>query len=426
VRISQRFTNLTDSPFDLELTVALKNATASAQKSASNGMDTLKLLEAIQCSEPVSGFTHEFYRYPARFSPTFVREAIRLFSDHGDLVFDPFMGGGTTIVESRALGRPAIGTDVSSLAVFIAEAKSSTLGEEDFRLIQAWARSIRHKLNAHGEVHRDLEWLQYQRNISSRTTWPIRKLLEQALSTIWNLPSPTQRRFARCVLLRTGQWALDCRSKVPSASQFRNQLRLFLDEMLAAARHYTAVVRATERLAGSPVHVKCLHRSAVGIELDESLGDFRRPPRLVLTSPPYPGVHVLYHRWQIRGRRESPAPFWIANSLDGNGASFYTFGARESLDNYFSQAAAAFRSVALVSDASTMVVQMIAFAEPKSQLPRYLEVLESAGLSEIKLRPFANSADGRAWRSVPNRKWYARQKEQSGSSNEVVLFHRKK
>ena len=402
------------------------NAADIAQESATDGMDTRKLIQAIQCSEPVSGFTHEFYRYPARFSPTFVREAIELFSNHGDLVFDPFMGGGTTIVESRALGRPAIGTDISSLAVFIAEAKSSTLGEVDFRLIRAWAQSLRYKLNAHREVHRDLEWLHYQRNISSKTTWPIRKLLEQALSTIRSLPTLTQRRFARCVLLRTGQWALDCRSKVPSASGFRDQLWSFLDEMLAAARHYAAVVGAAERLAGNPVDAKCLHRSAVGIEFDETLWNFRRPPRLVLTSPPYPGVHVLYHRWQIRGRRESPAPFWIADSLDGNGASFYTFGARENLDNYFNEAAAAFRSVAMVSDDSTTVVQMIAFAEPKTQLPRYLEVLEEAGLTEIRLGPFANSADGRAWRSVPNRKWYARQREQSGSSNEVVLFHRKK
>ena len=27
--------------------------------------------------------------------------------------------------------------------------------------------------------------------------------------------------------------------------------------------------------------------------------------RLVLTSPPYPAVHVLYHRWQVKGRKET-------------------------------------------------------------------------------------------------------------------------
>jgi hypothetical protein len=389
-------------------------------------MKTQKLLEAIQFSEPVSGFTHEFYRYPARFSPMFVREAIQLFSDPGDLVFDPFMGGGTTIVESRALGRPAIGTDISSLAVFIAESKSSILCEEDLELLREWASSVQSQLNAHGKVQRDAEWLNYQRNISCRTTWPIRKLLEQALPTIFNLRSAKQQRFARCVLLRTGQWALDCRSKVPSASEFREQFGTFLDEMLSATRNYAAVVKAAETFAGVPVEVKCLHRSAVGIEFDEALRGFGRAPKLVLTSPPYPGVHVLYHRWQIKGRRETPAPFWIAGSLDGNGASFYTFGARENLNNYFDQATAAFRSIAEISDSATTVVQLVAFADPDSQLPRYLEMLEETGLTEKKLEPIANSADGRVWRSVPNRKWYAGQREQSGSSSEVVLFHRKK
>ena len=44
-------------------------------------------------------------------------------------------------------------------------------------------------------------------------------------------------------------------------------------------------------------------------------------PKLVLTSPPYPGVYVNYHRWKLRGRREIPAPYWIAGREDGNGMS---------------------------------------------------------------------------------------------------------
>ena len=54
-----------------------------------------------------------------------------------------------------------------------------------------------------------------------------------------------------------------------------------------------------------------------------------RAPKLVLTSPPYPGVHVLYHRWQVDGRKEAPLPFMIANKLDGAGSSYYTMGDRK-------------------------------------------------------------------------------------------------
>src|ERR1700722_19576138 len=67
---------------------------------------------------------HEFYRYPARFSPAFARAAIELFSCPGDLVLDPFVGGGTTLVESRLSGRISIGSDLNPLAILISKAKS--------------------------------------------------------------------------------------------------------------------------------------------------------------------------------------------------------------------------------------------------------------------------------------------------------------
>ena len=76
------------------------------------------LVESVHDSKSVCGLTHEFYRYPARFSPRFARTVIEAFTEHGEVVYDPFMGGGTTLVEGMALGRRALGTDINSLAVF--------------------------------------------------------------------------------------------------------------------------------------------------------------------------------------------------------------------------------------------------------------------------------------------------------------------
>lgn len=50
-------------------------------------------LKAVKDKSIVKGFTHDFYNYPARFSPKFVREAIQTFSKPNDLIIDPFMGG---------------------------------------------------------------------------------------------------------------------------------------------------------------------------------------------------------------------------------------------------------------------------------------------------------------------------------------------
>src|ERR1044071_2895963 len=90
------------------------------------------LLAAIATKEPVSGYTHNFYRYPARFSPLFVREVIRQYSLTGQSILDPFKGGGTAIVEALAMGRSAIGVDLNTLAHFVSMIKTTPLSDNDF------------------------------------------------------------------------------------------------------------------------------------------------------------------------------------------------------------------------------------------------------------------------------------------------------
>jgi len=69
---------------------------------------------------------------------------------------------------------------------------------------------------------------------------------------------------------------------------------------------------------------------------------------------------------------------------------------------------------------------MVAFADPSWQLPRYLETMEEAGLSEVFLPMLRGEADGRLWRSVPSRRWYSDQRGETPGSQEVVLIHRKR
>ena len=161
---------------------------------------------------------------------------------------------------------------------------------------------------------------------------------------------------------------------------------------------------------------------AQGTGLPEVVG---RTPKLVLTSPPYPGIHVLYHRWQVDGRKETPAPFWIANKLDGAGLSHYTMGDRKNpgLRTYFENMQGAFNSISTCLTRNTIVVQMVAFSDPDIYLPRYLEMMEEAGFAEHFIRHI-HSPDGRLWRTVPSRRWYADQRGKTSASQEVVLFHR--
>ena len=264
------------------------------------------LVEAACDRSRISGLTHNFYRYPARFSPVFAREFIKEFTQPGNLIYDPFMGGGTTLVEASANGRHAVGTDISSLAGFVSDAKTLLLEEEQLAAVEEWLERIIPELNIHRPLERDIEWIErgYLRNLGNQRTWRLRKLVEQALSKTPDLECAETIKFARCVLLRTAQWALDGRKTRPSVAEFRKKLKDNLQEMMSAASEYREQVKRNENLP----FVYCLHSSAIGIE-DNSMIQNLSKPKLVLTSPPYPGVHVLYHRWQVDGRKETPAPF---------------------------------------------------------------------------------------------------------------------
>src|SRR6201988_4764287 len=344
--------------------------------------DLQRLVDAIQCSKPVCGLTHDFYRYPARFSPQFARTVIELFTEPGDVVVDPFMGGATSLVEARALGRVGIGLDVNELSCFIARVKTTPLAPSDIKAIHSWIRHTIPILNMRLTAKRPHEWIArgYQRNIGTRQTWPIRKSLEQALARVTLLKSEVQKDFIRAVLLRTGQWALDCRSDVPTAMQFRERLQQFSAEMINAIGEYARILNSNRDVLSHdqiPSPTIILHRSAETIDSEPSLRVYDAP-KLVLTSPPYPGVHVLYHRWQVLGRRETAAPYWIAESSDGQGASHYTFCGRRRQDRaevYFRRLQSCFASVRKVVDDDCVVAQLVGFAHPDHQLPLYLDAM---------------------------------------------------
>ena len=73
-------------------------------------------------------FTHCFHVYPAMMIPQVARRLIHDFKPQGtcNLLFDPYMGSGTSLVEAMIAGINSIGTDINPLAKFIAKAKTKT------------------------------------------------------------------------------------------------------------------------------------------------------------------------------------------------------------------------------------------------------------------------------------------------------------
>ena len=75
----------------------------------------------------VSYYTHGIHRFPAKFIPQVPRFCMEHYSKQGDVVLDPFMGSGTTLLEAMLLGRDAYGIDIHPLARLIAKTKVTPL-----------------------------------------------------------------------------------------------------------------------------------------------------------------------------------------------------------------------------------------------------------------------------------------------------------
>ncbi len=361
-----------------------------------------------------SGKTHNFYHYPARFSPDIARCVVEHFSEPGEVVIDPFMGGGTSVIEALTVGRRVVGVDINSLAHFVTAVRTTPLSPRDEDSVRRWAAAASSPFEKRRSASTQV------RNLPAA----VAAFITSALSQAQELRSRRQRAFARCALLRLGQWSLDCRDFAsPRWTRLARKLPELVDEMLQGLQEFVDACRTRGISRRAIVKSRLLlHRSAVDLDQDARLTRLWSKPRLVFTSPPYPSVHVLYHRWQYRGRRETGAPYWIANVPDGFCESYYRGGSRTPTGErrYFEMITAAFRSVRALIDGDAWVVQLIGFADTTSQLPRYLEAMERAGFAEIL--PHENGT--RLRRQVPNRKWYAKLQGTLDASSEVMLFHK--
>jgi hypothetical protein len=233
--------------------------------------------------------------------------------------------------------------------------------------------------------------------------------------------SARQEVAARAVLLGGTQKGLDGRQVTATPDQLHGYVSESLDELLDGISHLVKVVRQYGRRSSQIERMRILRLgSADALARSRGLNRIAGKASLVVTSPPYPGVHVLYHRWQVAGRSETALPYWIADSEDGLGPTHYTMGGRSKLgeERYYSTLAGTWGALRRLLAPGATVVQLVAFANPARQLPRYLDAMAAAGFEHI------GSEGALPWRTVPNRRWYYRVSPGREIAREALLVHR--
>ncbi|WP_066640256.1 DNA methyltransferase [Desulfolucanica intricata] len=103
---------------------------------------------------PIDAATHPahylMHKYWARKPHNIINAYIEYFTKPGDLVLDPFMGSGVTIIEALKLNRRALGVDINPVAHFITESTVRPVSldalKDNFNLLKEKAASIINRL----------------------------------------------------------------------------------------------------------------------------------------------------------------------------------------------------------------------------------------------------------------------------------------
>jgi hypothetical protein len=362
-----------------------------------------------------SALTHPLYRYPALMSPHLARAVIETMTEPGDLVLDPFSGGGTTAIEALALGRAVICSDLNSLACFVTRAKAWPASLISLRCYERWADSVVGSMFA--ERFAPLPLVMADGTLHApRTHAALTRLRDWALS----LTDAGARRLALLTMLRVGQLCFDCRRHPPSPAFLVKRLRMVAQMLIERMGSYSLTCRRHEWPGGLRRCFQVFNEDARTLAGKLTAAAPRKQVSLILTSPPYPGVHMLYHRWQVYGRKETALPYRLLHLQDGRFESHYTFGSRKEPEaRYFPLLHEVIVSLKQLLAPSTIVAQVVGFSDPDRYLPLFRRVMNTAGFEEMT--PPTETVVARI---VPHRRWYADLSPTQHAAQEFLLVHR--
>jgi hypothetical protein len=165
-------------------------------------------------------YTHQLFKFPAKFHPPVVRWALATFGRRGSVLLDPFTGSGTGQVEALVRGISSVGIDIDPLACLIAKVKTTPLDPARLEQASANIRSILApflRLHADREVRRgcDISWERYEResislsipSIPNIAHWFRRYVIVDLARILWSLGqtqlSLEEREFFRVCMAST-------------------------------------------------------------------------------------------------------------------------------------------------------------------------------------------------------------------------------
>lgn len=235
---------------------------------------------------------HSLHPYLGKFIPQLVEVFLRRYFAPGPCIYDPFVGSGTTLVETNAFGADAVGCDISAFNCLLSQVKTArySLGELELALRGTLEDTRRHVRASLGDA---TPWL---------TKWYAPQALAELLAyrdVAARLPLP-YADVARLVLSRSARSArltthfdLDFPRK-PTTEPYhchkhKRTCRPVQEALKFLSRYTDDTIRRIRQFAAvrSDKSVWVLHADSRTVKLPTQAAG-------VITSPPYPGL-IDYH-----------------------------------------------------------------------------------------------------------------------------------
>lgn len=248
-------------------------------------------------SNNLTVFTHGIHKYPAKFIPHIPRWAIRKYTDcETEVILDPFMGCGTTLVESLLLERNSYGLEISTLAKKITKVKTTPLNidvlkREHEKLIE--------------KIKKDKYEVSYWKpEMPNLEKWFKPKTIQKLSiikKNIEEIGDEDVKDFYLIIfssIIRKVSNAEDQSQKVYISSRFPkpyvDPIKTFIK---VAHREKEKMILFSKKVSKNKNFARIIGKEARKIDLDDATVD------LAITSPPYINainyinVHKLEHAW---------------------------------------------------------------------------------------------------------------------------------
>lgn len=100
-----------------------------------------------------NSYTHGMFKYPCKFIPEIPRWCIKTYlPEKRGVIFDPFSGSGTTLLEANVNGMDAFGTEIDDIAKLIIKVKTTVLDSKQLSLLEEYYVEITNVINQNDAI----------------------------------------------------------------------------------------------------------------------------------------------------------------------------------------------------------------------------------------------------------------------------------